>query len=84
MRLKKPMDQQIQETAKSYADSLGVDVSVLKETKISLADIVAIRHDTEVEKIFSSAKSVWNAACFYMIKLLLKRLGKLPPEKDEE
>lgn len=84
MRLKKPLDRQIQETTKSYADSLGVDVSVLRETKISLADIVAIRHDTEVEKVFSSAKSVWNAACFYMIKLLLKRLGKFPPEKDEE
>ena len=84
MRLKKPIEQEIQETTKSFADSLGIDVKVIAETQISLADIVAIRHDPEISKTFSSARGVWNAACFYMVKLLLKRLGKLPPEKDAE
>ncbi len=83
MRLKKPREQEIQETAESFAQALGIGVETLKTTQVSLFDLIPITHDTEGQKAFSSCRSVWRVACFYMVKALLRQLGKLPPEKGE-
>ncbi len=73
MRQKKTVEIMTAEDAESYATSLGCTVEDLKSTTVSLYDIVTVRHDPEVLKAFSSARSVFLATNFYTVKALLER-----------
>jgi hypothetical protein len=74
VHIKKSVEEMIDEDALSLAEALGVSVAELKNINVSLYDILAVRHDEEVEKAFSSARSVFRAAGFYIIKSLLKNV----------
>lgn len=83
VRKRVPVERMIEEDAISASKALGISVEMLKETKVSLYDILVVRYDKEVENAFSSAGSVFRAATFYVIKCLLKQLNLLPKETEE-
>lgn len=63
----------IEADAKSFAQALGVTVDELKNTKVSLYDIIAVRHEPEVLRLFSNARSVFRTANYYIVKKLLNK-----------
>lgn len=67
----KPVEEMIEEDAKSFAQNLGITVDDLKNTKVSLYDIIAAGHNAETVKAFSSCQSAYRAATFYITKTLL-------------
>ena len=77
MRQKKSTEQIIAEDVKSFADALGVSEELLKQINVSLYDIIAVRQNKEASNAFASARSVWRAAIFYVVKILLINLNSI-------
>jgi hypothetical protein len=76
MKRKVSLDESIEAQAQSFAENLDVSVEFLKNTKISLYDIIATSEDPEALSIFNNAKGAFRAAVFYVVKALIKKLNQ--------
>lgn len=67
------LEQKIDNDAATIAASLNVPVEKLKEVKVSIYDIVKIRHDEKINALFNSFSCFggFNAATFCTIKALV-------------